>query len=445
MPKVTVIMPSLNVIKYIRPCMESVLSQTLSDIEILVIDAGSADGTLEALKEFAQKDKRVRIISSDKKSYGYQMNIGIKEASGEYVGIVETDDIIMPNMLEILYQKAIATGVDYVKGFAELFMEVSKQVQYTMPSGHVFEDGNMYDKILCPKTIPELMIRDIYLWTGIYRRDFIKQITLNETPGAAYQDAGFMLQAYTKAERAVYLPDIVYKYRQDNMGASSYDKRAFGFFVREYDYMQQFLIGLSEEWQEIYYVRMLNHCRRRFQVMGASGEFWQEALTDMEELRHRLESAVQQGILKEENLDENQHMDLNLFLDDLHTIYEKYAVLYRSKTENIHAMMKAIGKQKTVVFGSGRVGRFLHALIEYKSPGTILCYCDNQTDLWGTEIQGIKVLSPQKATEQYSDAVYLITGRKYETQMREQLGKLHIGADRQFTYTAGIDMLLFQI
>ena len=102
MPKVSVIMPSLNVVQYIQECMESVVRQTLSDIEIICVDAGSTDGTLEILQEFAKKDQRMSIIVSDKKSYGYQMNLGLKAAKGEYIGIVETDDFIEPNMYEDL-------------------------------------------------------------------------------------------------------------------------------------------------------------------------------------------------------------------------------------------------------------------------------------------------------------------------------------------------------
>ena len=83
MPKVSIIMPSLNVGSYIRECIESVLAQTLSDIEVLCVDAGSTDGTLEILEKYAKKDSRVRVIHSDRKSYGYQMNLGIQEANSE--------------------------------------------------------------------------------------------------------------------------------------------------------------------------------------------------------------------------------------------------------------------------------------------------------------------------------------------------------------------------
>lgn len=105
-PLISVIMPSYNVKKYIRTCMESVLSQTLQDMEILIIDAGSEDGTLEVLQEYADRDDRICLVHSEKKSYGYQVNIGIQMARGKYIGIVETDDFIEPDMYGTLYEWA---------------------------------------------------------------------------------------------------------------------------------------------------------------------------------------------------------------------------------------------------------------------------------------------------------------------------------------------------
>ena len=93
-PLISVIMPSYNVARYIRVCMESVLAQSLQDMEILAIDAGSEDGTLDILREYADKDERICLVHSEKKSYGYQVNLGIQMARGKYIGIVETDDFI---------------------------------------------------------------------------------------------------------------------------------------------------------------------------------------------------------------------------------------------------------------------------------------------------------------------------------------------------------------
>lgn len=444
MPKVTVIMPSLNVGKYIGSCMESVLAQTMQDMEILAIDAGSTDGTLEILQEFAKKDKRVKIVHSDKRSYGYQMNLGIELATGEYVGVVETDDLIEPDMFQILYEKAVLVQADYAKGSAAFFVELAGKAQMQVPVPPVFDDVDMYGQLVTPKDMPDLFYKDYYLWTGIYRKEFIKQVTLNETPGAAYQDAGFLFQVYTKAERALYLTDVFYLYRQDNTGASLYDKRSFGFLVKEYDYMKKFLPGLSREWQEAYYIRMSYHCQKRFVVMGASGEFWSAALPEMEELQGHLRTALQQGILQITSLNTGRQEQLNLFIENPRAIYEIYAAHYKPMVDNIREMYNVIGDRQVIIFGSGNWGRFLHVLVEHKKEGIVNCFCDNNKVQWGSFVQGIPVLSPEQASAQYPTAVYLIAGRRYETEMRTQLGELGIEETRIHTYTAGItDFLLF--
>ncbi|HDX3793284.1 TPA: glycosyltransferase family 2 protein, partial [Campylobacter jejuni] len=115
-PKISIVVPSLNSIEYIHECIDSILKQTLKDIEIICVDAGSNDGTFEVLREYEKVDSRLKVIISDKKSYGYQINLGIKEAKGEYLGIVESDDCIKENMYENLYSIAKEKKCDIVKG-----------------------------------------------------------------------------------------------------------------------------------------------------------------------------------------------------------------------------------------------------------------------------------------------------------------------------------------
>ena len=88
---ISVVIPVLNGEKYIRPCLESVLSQNIKDIEVIVVDGGSNDGTLQIIKNFIEKDLRIRLLQSSKKSYGAQMNLGISNVKGEYFAILEAD------------------------------------------------------------------------------------------------------------------------------------------------------------------------------------------------------------------------------------------------------------------------------------------------------------------------------------------------------------------
>ena len=114
-PKISIIIPKLNSTRYLKECIDSVLSQSLRDIEIICVDSGSTDGTLEVLQDYAKKDSRLSLIISERKSYGYQMNLGISQARGEYIGIVESDDFAKPQMFERLYSVAKEQDCDIIK------------------------------------------------------------------------------------------------------------------------------------------------------------------------------------------------------------------------------------------------------------------------------------------------------------------------------------------
>ena len=101
---VSIIMPSLNVANYIEECLASAVNQTLKEIEIICIDAGSTDGTAEIIERYAEKDKRIRLIKTEFKSYGAQVNLGIRLARGYYIAILETDDYVSCDMYENLYK-----------------------------------------------------------------------------------------------------------------------------------------------------------------------------------------------------------------------------------------------------------------------------------------------------------------------------------------------------
>ncbi|HIX08225.1 MAG TPA: glycosyltransferase [Candidatus Borkfalkia faecipullorum] len=98
MVKVSIVMPMFNQEKYIVECLSSVLRQTLKDIEIIVVNDGSTDNSLALVKEFAQQDDRIVVIDKPNSGYGHSMNVGMDRASGEYIGIVETDTVSLTSL-----------------------------------------------------------------------------------------------------------------------------------------------------------------------------------------------------------------------------------------------------------------------------------------------------------------------------------------------------------
>lgn len=443
MSKVSIIMPSLNVKNYIVECMDSVLSQTLQDIEILAIDAGSTDGTLEILKNYASKDSRVQVIVSDKKSYGYQLNLGISMAKGEYIGVVETDDFIEQDMFEVLYAKAIEEKADYVKGTAQAFMDVSPKVRMKNTIWCV-SDKKQMNRVICPQKNPELFVTDRFLWLGIYRSDFIKNIKLNESPGAAFQDIGFSFQVIKNAERAVYLDKNVYFYRQDNGNASSHDVRAFQYLEAEYQYVKSFLDETDMEWNRYYYLKMLNQCLGRFRMMAVTGRFWEQTYEKMQIIRLWLAEAVEKGILTEYIVGDERWEKLQYLIESPEKLFEKYVQYYCDGMQRIHRRAVTKKNEPFIIFGCGKLGKFCCALLKSKYPDSLILFCDNNSELWGTKIQGTKVLSPKAAINGHPNATYIIAMYKHRDSVRQQLEMNKILEEQICEYTMGEDLLLFQ-
>lgn len=239
MPKVSVIMPSLNVAPYIAECIESVIAQTLQEIEILCVDAGSTDGTLEILQAYAAKDARIRLLHSDKKSYGYQMNLGMDAAAGEYMGIVETDDWVDPGMYEALWAAAENSRADMV---------LSNYYRYTTGSGKqsvVFENLSAcaYGQVFCPREAPAVFRITPSIWSGLYRFETLRKngIRFHESSGASYQDSSFLFMVCTAAERCLALKQPFYHYRRDNENSSVASKHKVFCISDEMHYFERFL------------------------------------------------------------------------------------------------------------------------------------------------------------------------------------------------------------
>ena len=236
---VSVIMPSLNVAPYIRQCIESVLSQTLRTIEVICVDAGSTDGTLEILREYERRDPRVRVVVSDVKSYGRQMNIGLSLARGEFIGIVETDDFISHDMYEHLYEQAKSCNAQVVKCdfWQYQTFPVERETYY-----HRYINLP-YGRLLTPEERVYLLEAGPCIWAGIYERSLLaeRNITFLETPGASFQDTGFILKVWIAAESVLLVDEGLVHYRTDNEGSSVHSKDKAFYICDEMDSAFEFM------------------------------------------------------------------------------------------------------------------------------------------------------------------------------------------------------------
>ncbi|MFR2030199.1 MAG: glycosyltransferase family 2 protein [Collinsella sp.] len=114
-PKVSILVPICNVERYLRECLNSLVNQTLREIEIICINDGSTDSSLSIIREYERRDTRIVVIDKPNSGYGDSMNKGIELARGEYIGIVESDDFASLNMFETLYKEAVKNDLDVVR------------------------------------------------------------------------------------------------------------------------------------------------------------------------------------------------------------------------------------------------------------------------------------------------------------------------------------------
>lgn len=443
-PKVTIILPCLNVEKYIKQCIESVINQTLKDIEILVIDAGSTDGTCKILESYTRNDPRVRVIQSEKKSYGYQVNMGISIASGQYIGIVDSDDRVALDMYEVLYDIALATGGDYVKGSARGFFTISEKLTYYYKIAQFSEREYVNGQIeVKPKHMPELLTKDNFLWYGIYRNSFLKKIRLHESPGAAFQDLGGLLQTQINAEKAIYVSKPFYEYRQDNVYSSGYNKEGFGFIKNEYAFAASFIDGKSEGWKKSFYYKMFLHIMDRFYAMAASGEVWEQAKRDIQDLSEKMKEVVDSQIVIRSDFSDADWENLQLLLESPEKLHDNCLSNYLGKKNALQQILKWIDNKKIIIFGGGHLGTFLHAQILYRGLNNVVAYCDNAVPNPEEYIYDVPVMKPQKAVATFKDIFFIIANKKHTNEMKHQLISLGVQENSMISYDTDTDVRLF--
>lgn len=116
MPNVSIIVPCYKVEQYLRQCVDSLINQTMKDIEIILVDDGSPDKSGEICDEYKAKDNRIKVIHKKNGGVSAARNDGLKVATGEYVVFVDSDDYVPVDAYELLYNKAIETSADMVIG-----------------------------------------------------------------------------------------------------------------------------------------------------------------------------------------------------------------------------------------------------------------------------------------------------------------------------------------
>jgi len=222
-PKLSVILPCYNVEKYLVEALESVLAQTLSDIEIIPVDDGSPDRCGEIIKQYSARYEQIKPIYKENGGYGTAVNAGLALATGEYVAILEPDDYVMEDYYNILYREAISDQLD-VCG-VNSYCEIREGAHPKLIQTHWVENQDY----LSFEGINEYFASgNVGITLKIYKKSFLvkKNITLHEDL-RSYHDVPFVANVLSKASKVRIIVGTGYYYRKDVLDATTKSKTNF--------------------------------------------------------------------------------------------------------------------------------------------------------------------------------------------------------------------------
>ncbi len=207
-------MPIYNAYDYLRPAMDSILDQTLREIEIICIDDGSTDHSLEIIKEYQKKDARVRIVTENNAGASTARNKGINRVRGEYMIFLDADDFYEPELLETMYLRAKEDNLDITVAGFDIYN--NKQAKFTKSAVEAHSDIFANGRVVSKNEYPDYILESAtgYVWNKLFSAEFIREKELTFAPELyVFEDVYFVASALSLAERVGRINDVVIHHR----------------------------------------------------------------------------------------------------------------------------------------------------------------------------------------------------------------------------------------
>lgn len=215
-PYVSIIIPVLNTKPYLIKCLDSLLGQTIQNIEIICVDNGSTDGSLELLRRYEKNNQNIIVIEHPPIGrLGGARNAGIEIANGEFIGFVDSDDFVSESMFNELYSAACETTSELAICNVTIFFQKDNRSITAHPKQWLQRDSgfNILDR---PK-----LLRNLTCWNKLYSSKLISRLNLRFPEGSFHEDQFFVTKAMISARKIVALPESHYFYRKQREGAIS--------------------------------------------------------------------------------------------------------------------------------------------------------------------------------------------------------------------------------
>lgn len=309
--KVSVIVPVYNVKKYLAKCLDSIIAQTLKDIEIICVNDGSSDGSDKVLEEYKKKDARIQVVNRKNGGLSAARNTGMPYAKGKYIGFVDSDDYIEPTMYELMYYNA-----EHFQ--SQLVICAAHKIDDT--TGIVFDDDPYYTLGYFPKELDNRAFthvdtKDFFqdlcvmAWNKLYLRSFLEEKNAKFPDGYIFEDGPFFTDIYFDMDRVTIVRDFLYYYRVNRANS--------------------IVCKGDKDFTDIFYVvnKMLNNLRKTPYFDEVKAYFLRKKFKDM---RYRYQ--VIQGRYKKMYYDQWREFWLNIDKETLEDdkFKEKYPYTYRN-------------------------------------------------------------------------------------------------------------------
>ena len=226
-PKISVIIPVYNAENYLRDCLDSVLRQSLTELEILCVDDGSTDNSLAILREYEQQYSNIKVLTQKNQFAGVARNTGMKAATGEYLAFLDADDTLVPDSLQQLYDVAVKHDLDFVKGGV---LQVDMHTEETQHSAYWSNKRfpKLYRVISFTDMPKEMIVIGDAPFNGLYKTAFIRQHGIVFNKLRCCNDSSFFIGCLVSGRR-IMITDIPVVYYKINQSKSLVSVRAFHF------------------------------------------------------------------------------------------------------------------------------------------------------------------------------------------------------------------------
>ena len=212
--KVSVVMPIYNAGDYLTRAIGDVLSQTLSELELICVNDGSTDNSLSIVKSFMKKDQRIKLINEKNAGTSVARNVGLEAASGQYIIFLDADDFYEKNLLKLLYEAAEKDNLDVAVAKFDIYNDNQNKFSLPMEEPHsgIFVDNSVSSKNEYPDFI--LSSTTGYVWNKLFRTTFVKNMEISFDPELyVFEDVLFVCSALALAERVAKIDDILIHHR----------------------------------------------------------------------------------------------------------------------------------------------------------------------------------------------------------------------------------------